>query len=76
MPPPREVHQGAIIRQDVLRRCIGKILREPVDLLALHMHHQFARWLSSIPLQVGIHPEKPFALGGGWRDGRRRLSGL
>jgi hypothetical protein len=42
-----------------------KILREPVDLLASHMRQQFARWLSSIlPLQVGIHREKPFALVG------------
>jgi hypothetical protein len=47
-----------------------KILRELVDLLALHMHQQFARSLSSIlPLQVGIHRENPFALGWGWRDG-------
>jgi hypothetical protein len=29
MPPPREVHQGAIIRQDVLRRCIGRFFESP-----------------------------------------------
>jgi hypothetical protein len=29
MPPPREVDQGAIIRQDVLRRCIRRFFESP-----------------------------------------------